>query len=1127
MSSIIATSGQQLAFPSWGRSFWQDPNDGELICLYASGTTEVDYIRSTDGGVSWSAPVLAFPVDDFSTHDNFDTAMDRAGNVHCVHRFNGSGCYTLLGKLPAGNWAASGVVARGFFAVRSTVAARDFNGSIDVYDTPLGFGFADPTSPPTAQIVAVDSTDTVGAWYIDTPFTTFPTFRASASAAVGPSGGFPVAHNAGLSSSFGALINIGATGIHFMDFRFAATTPNVENIVEIDILSTVTDGSTGDVPFNPNMAWCRPQIGQLIPVLASIGQSGNFELYSTSNEPEGGTAGGSTAWFGNVNSTQPPDGTSRLSPSGAFTFKNFLNDLAGGDQKIAGGVPVDISHYDEFATVHFYFQQRRENGDQTIFRIKANLEASTTPVPGSRTVYTFSDLSHPTSGIVSWADVSLETAGAGNTSLENKVHWQRFKAVRHPTPSNVGVSKREILTTIGSGVTDGMPDSISKLYMWRFEDSVAASGGFRAPTFVFDYTSRSGTLLTQLSTNGMTNADNFFDQNVQTSGQFLNADQFTLEFSQPLTFNRMEIVWQPTAMTTDFIDITMESSFDNVNFAEVFHVPTGQCPPLVKMSAENEIPRDSQITFDLDGFAGRYIRWSFLGGGVVPVDAREVRLYGGHSTSTFIATSGLNTTLELSSPIDFVETFNNAPTGLPQGWRTYGDFNWFVDTGIVQSGFFTGQTVGSGDHSAVRPDRDPGPNESGVLEVDVNITSARTITFDLRLDLKSNVGQISPSDPNDDLLEVFVVTPTGTTRLSDDAVFANQFLTPVNYYTVAVPVTVPGLNTIRWVYNRGNLSIGQVPRPEAEAVAWIDNVKGLDKQIPFGTIYGYLNGEITENEEIYGYVEGAGAADTFSFAWMNTTESALTGVVNAYHQGEVSATGAVNAYIAATGDFETIAGFMEGFIDTAIGTINGYMLNSGSFDFLFGHMQSRFNESINGYLLAPSGAFSSINAYIVTPETLVVNGYLKTEEEDNILVNAYLKADGIGDQINGFMLASGLPSGSINGYIRADGAFDNFNGYLITGDDTSVAGYIQGAAAITGVINAWISGVGEIANSINAYIPGISGVASDSVNGFISAVEVPANNIHGYIIGFGEDDQCNFPVINQPIATVPTGNFFN
>ncbi|TFH25728.1 hypothetical protein E4G67_00635, partial [Candidatus Bathyarchaeota archaeon] len=501
MSSIVATSGQQLALPSWGRSFWQDPNGGELICLYASGTTEVDYIRSADGGETWDAPVFAFPVDNFSTHDNFDTTMDRAGNVHCVHRFNSSGCYTVLGKTPGG-WAPSGVIAKGFFATRATVAARDFNGSIDVYDTPLGLGFADPTTPPTAQIVAVDSTDRVRAWYINSPYTTWPTFRAAASIPVGPSGGYPVAHSAGAAGvgatgAFGAVVSIAGTGIHFISFAFGATTPSIHNVIEINPASLFKNsGFVGDVPLGANMAWDRPQIDRLTPILTSIGlpNPAAFELYTTANEPFNG---GTSATLVRVDSQQAPDNTRRLNKAN-LTFKDFLNNVAGGDQKVAGGTSVDVSHFDEFGGVNFYFQQRRENGDQTIFRIKANLEASTSEVPGSRTVYTFSNLYHPTSGIVSWADASLSTVGAGGDGLNNVAHWQGFKVTRHPTAAGIGVSKKEIIATIGSGMIGNSPEGIAKLYMWRFEDSVAATGnGFKIPTYTFDYTARSGTLLTQ------------------------------------------------------------------------------------------------------------------------------------------------------------------------------------------------------------------------------------------------------------------------------------------------------------------------------------------------------------------------------------------------------------------------------------------------------------------------------------------------------------------------------------------------------------------------------------------------------------------------------------------------------
>ena len=80
MHSVPAVSGDVIfRLPSWGRSFWQDPNDSNIILLYASGTAEVDYVTSSDSGNSWSAPSFAFSVDDFSIHNNFDATMDRNG----------------------------------------------------------------------------------------------------------------------------------------------------------------------------------------------------------------------------------------------------------------------------------------------------------------------------------------------------------------------------------------------------------------------------------------------------------------------------------------------------------------------------------------------------------------------------------------------------------------------------------------------------------------------------------------------------------------------------------------------------------------------------------------------------------------------------------------------------------------------------------------------------------------------------------------------------------------------------------------------------------------------------------------------------------------------------------------
>ena len=94
--SVVAHSGlnQVIRFPSWGRCFWQDVHDNTLFLAYASGSSEVNFISSTDSGVTWTAPKFAFPVDNFAVEDNFDTVMSRDGDVHCAFKYAGSGCYT-------------------------------------------------------------------------------------------------------------------------------------------------------------------------------------------------------------------------------------------------------------------------------------------------------------------------------------------------------------------------------------------------------------------------------------------------------------------------------------------------------------------------------------------------------------------------------------------------------------------------------------------------------------------------------------------------------------------------------------------------------------------------------------------------------------------------------------------------------------------------------------------------------------------------------------------------------------------------------------------------------------------------------------------------------------------------
>ena len=1129
MSSIIAASGSGLAFPSWGRSYWQDPNDGKLVCLYASGTQEVDYIVSSDSGVTWSAPALAFPVDDFSIHNNFDTSMDRVGHVHCVHRYNGSGCYTVLGKTTGAGWAPSGVVARGFFACRTTTAAKDFNGAIEAYDVKLGQTWADPATPPAVHVVAVDSTSTVGSWYLNSPYTAWMTSQGQVSpATVGASGGYPVPMSGGSNGTISTAIAIDGSGVLFRHRAFGGWSDSFFFPEPIAIDHTTSDaagtvkgsGWIGDNTLGPNMSWCRLSSQSNFAILTSSDVDGKFELYANSFEPNG-----VGHFFGRVDS-ETALGIRRLVPDD-LPFKDLISNLAGGDQNLTGGVNVDINYYDELDTLYFYFQQRRQNGDQTIFRIKAQVEGEP---QSNKTRYTFSEITDPADGIVSWADASIGNAGAGASGLENIVHWNGFKTPRSPVVPGSATNRIENIATIGRGITNGSGDLESKLYIWKFPDSLAAVPTSKLATFVTEHTADSGNTFVGINTStGITNPTNLFDGSTATSGGISNGDIITLEFSKPLTFNRTEILWNSPPST--FLGIDIESSLDNITYYPVLSIPSGTLgasPSLVKSSAEYDpgSPTDATVNATMDGFAGKFVKMTFNGADADVRDVRQIKLYGAHSTKGFISTSGWGSQL-LNS---FRENFGIAPTGLPSGWRTYGDWQWGVDTGVHQSGLtFVGNSIGSGDLSAVRTQRNSPPNTSGILEVDVFVVEPRTITFALKWDLQGNVSSFnSPADPADDYLYIGADTPGGPVDYTN-ALFVVPVVAKWGYKKVSLLLENQGLNTLRWTYVRGNKAAG-APQSEAEAAAWIDNVEGLDP-IPGGpnlltTIWGYTNAAPpVESNSVNAWTSGVNLGSGIINAYVSPLFAVPTGGVYAYHRGEYQVSGVVNSYVAAVREFGDTYGYTEGFLDTPSESVNGYMFTSGAFEMLYGHMQNRLNESINGFMLGPSGAFNQINAYIATPEFIAINGYVKVTEQEQIQVNAYFEANGFGDKVNGYMMSSGLTHSSF-GYINADGVVGNINSYIRSTQNTSVGGYIEGNSMVTGVINSWISGIAAISDHINGFVPAISGSITGVVNAYVGGLDLPINRLNAHIVGFGSG-QCSFPTPSISFVASPTGNFFN
>ena len=574
----------------------------------------------------------------------------------------------------------------------------------------------------------------------------------------------------------------------------------------------------------------------------------------------------------------------------------------------------------------------------------------------------------------------------------------------------------------------------------------------------------------------------------------------------------------------------VESSLDDTTYYTVLNIPSGiagASPSLLKSSAEYDpnVPTDPTVNADMDGFAAKFVRLTFVGDDPLARDVREIKLYGAHSTKGFIATSGWNSQVQNFSR----ENFGIAPTGLPPGWRRSGNWDWFIDNGVHESGFFRDDTIGSGDFSAVRVARNAPPGSTGILEVDVNVVGARPFTFAYKWDMQGNIGVFDKNDPADDFLFLEVESANLTVDFTD-TLTAIATTSPQRYRKHTILLTEAGLNTVRWTYRRGNKNVGAGPS-QAEAAVWIDNVEGLDPEPGspnlLTTLWGYVSaGPELKSETPNAYVEGHEFENKNINAYINPFSGAPTGVVNAYHAGEITATGTVFAYVAALREFGDTFGYTKAFLDTPADSVNAYMVTSGAFENFFGHMQAKLNDSINGFLMGPSGAFKSINAYIATPQFLAVNGYMKVTEDEVVQVNAYLKADGFGDQINGFIFGSGLTHQSY-GYVNAQGIVGRVNAYIKSVQETSVAAYIQGQEEVSGVINSWISGIAIMSDTFNGYIPAISGDINENINGFIEGAELSDDRINAFIIGFGGSGECSFPTPVIPFVPSPTGNFFN
>jgi hypothetical protein len=1171
--SSVAVSGDAiLGLPSWGKALWQDPNDGGMILLYASGNYEVNYTYTPDSGVTWTAPSLAFPVDDYSIHDNFDSYMDRNGNVHCVHRFNGSGCYSVLGKdFVSGSWAPSGVVSRGFVTAGDTGEAKGVNASITVVDAKVG-PFDISTQYPAARLAAKDSSDIVNLWYVPNPFNVFPRIDDMSSVSnnfpAGQAGGFPIFTKNG---PFGkeAFWSVDATGIvkadRFFDWKnveIPVTVPSPAQLGSIE-----GSGYATSIALNPAMAHI-----EVFPVLGPPGfetspsmtytllsskhnDKDPFELLITSNE-NALTEGKPSTRSSISDVLVRADSLAKMGTAGTISRAPnglpFVDALKKNLQSHPGasGTLVDMSIGSEKNVLNFYFLNNEPDGQQVISRIKGELitpyvggSIGGVSFPASPAKIIFGPLSAAVSGIRSWAPAGREYTGGSGLFL----NWNNFKAMRHPNGwLNETDPKDEAIITAGSGL-----DGKYRLVFWKYEDSIDSQfGNLKSATFA---AARTGVIT---ATVGITPAEaqTLIDNDTSAGNLMSPADSITFDFGEDFRFDRFEFLWNDTG--SNIYDIRLDASLDNVNYTRVLTIPShfiDIAATLTKASAEFEAGfPDNTVTHDLTPFLGRYIKMS-LGTGTGTKDVRQIRFYGASSTLGKYVTQDFSRSFELTGPINLgrVEKFDTVIDGqIPANLTSYGDFNWEVrasgayadgaNGSVNNNTFFQGETNGNGDGFAIRTNpTGVGLGQSGVLEatvtvdkgeVDFNGVAGRTLQFDMRYHLVGSAPTLDENSADDDVVYIQTVTPTGTStvyypgRQASDALLA-CFTNTCNYFTYRT--TLPtGTSTIRWVYERGTVVGPGVY--EEEGAVWVDNVIGLNI-FPQNTIAGFLKGrnfnssDFTGASGVYGFMEKKMAMEVA--AYLKSDESNLNSSKNAYLLSKSAITGSMNAY--AYGSMrDSVYGFVQANPESINSSVNAYMFTSGAFSSMLGHMQNRLNDGVNGYLLGPPGVVNSVNAYLITPEFSSINAYLFGPQQIVGQVNAYLDSKGIDDGVNAYLFGSGIPSESIYGYLLNEGDFNSVNGYLLKGEREQVAAYLAGSLAQTGVINAWISGVGITSGGVNASLCAVSGIPSGSIYSYIEGANPQNENINATMIGFGDDSQCNFPLSTLPTIVIPTGNFF-
>lgn len=1148
--STAVTGLYDIGLPQWGRCFWQAPSDGTLFLAFASGTGAVYNVYSSNSGVSWSQPEYMFPVDDFSTYNNFDVFMDPRDHIHCAFQYNNSGCYRFFGRVPIAGSGWNAASGAGIVPITATQVGSGIPGlhaSITVSERQHSTLESSITAAwPLLRVVLKNSAEQVYVYHMGYPYTgTTFTQDAASTNICGASGGFPVIWNDARGAT-GALAS-GACGISY----YNAYTGRMESR-EKDTGAGTWSNATSHPRQMQVAGFPPPGYGGINFAIGSgaVPYMDGHYFISSSGTVDGYPVA-STELFGNMLVVGTPRFSNYSSAEEDFEWDYFesivpLSGVYGVTDN--NGTNVDFT-FDDDAKMHFFIQKNSARGRQGIYRVLMDAYIDSN---NSNTINMHLD-TYPSGELVLFEASHQNTGGK-----DNIIYWDKFKAAKHARPAGSkvnGVTKGVFVVT--QGYTSTYPSG-GILTVWNTAESPSLQTEFLQPYFRLDYTATSGdgyrSVFKELREASPSNASNWFDQDLTTGAQIVNGSYAVVELDGPRTIDRVEIVASGTSETHshDIGLINVYASFDATNYSLIGTIPSGNlgsspAPFITRirtLTSETGALVDSgnEHTWRIEPFSAKYVKFQWTTAYASdPRNITEVRLFGPAATSGDIYTRNLTYERQLFPVLanPQPETFyRRQQGGLPEGeaWRTYGDFTWGIMAsgdytrrtglpgeilavnynGLVPSGTWKNRPIGSGDGFAVQSKSATyyAGGATGVLDVRVNISpnleynsngaSGRDIIFDVRLDMHPN-----------DFLEFYTIEEGGAAT----GVMRYRGSTDHDYRTITVSVP-DTTHTLRWVYRRGYVS-------DAASIgaAWLDNIIGLDgptinsinaylnAEGPVGTgmIHGYLNAQY--NDSIYGYLYGAPFSSQIHGYVLSAVHADATGIINGWLTGNGTW---INGYLLGSSGTDTYS--------IPVDHIYGFVkvINSGWFESIHGYVDGRSDQLIHGFVLAsqvgdaqyPTGD-NRIHGYVLAfPAAESIYGIVNASGDNVVETAIHGLVDswfGMGDQIiHGYLLGPSGELSSIHGWTMG---YEGLSG-LNPSNQSPIFGYLAGpvlsASGGPSGINGYVRSILDY-TSIYGYLGTEALVASGggSVGGgpggggsSTSNVTAGTNWIHGYLKGY-------------------------